>query len=128
MSAHDRASVPVTMEGPFGIGSDLWPGASKLIEECGELVQVLGKLIATGGDTAHWDGSDLGDRLVEEIGDVLAAANFFAWVNRLPQDQISVREHRKRHLFMFWQQEQSGRTRPSEPAQKADSRQAGSGP
>jgi hypothetical protein len=34
---------------PFAIGSDAWPGTSKLLEEQGELVQVLGKLMATGG-------------------------------------------------------------------------------
>lgn len=31
--------------GDFSIGGTLWPGLSKLIEECGEVLQVGGKLI-----------------------------------------------------------------------------------
>jgi len=37
--------------GDFSIGSAVWPGVSKVIEEMGELQQVLGKLIAVAGDT-----------------------------------------------------------------------------
>jgi len=63
--------------GDFSIrGATVWPGLSKLIEECGELVQVAGKLIETHGEVRHWDGSNLRDRITEEIGDVMAACYF----------------------------------------------------
>lgn len=35
-------------EGPFSIGSTTWPGVSRVLEELGELGQVLGKLIGSG--------------------------------------------------------------------------------
>lgn len=68
---------------PYSIGSDAWPGLSKLIEECGETIQVAGKLMGTGGAVEHWDGSNLGDRLIEEIGDLQAAIEFFVETNDL---------------------------------------------
>jgi NTP pyrophosphatase (non-canonical NTP hydrolase) len=58
----------------FFIGADVWPGLSKLIEEAGEVVQVCGKLIATGGEPKHYDGTNLEHRLADELGDLLAAA------------------------------------------------------
>lgn len=39
----------------FAIGSPVWPGLSKLAEEAGETLQVVGKLMGTGGESAHWD-------------------------------------------------------------------------
>lgn len=52
-------------------------GLAKLIEEAGELQQVAGKMLAWW-DTSipHWDGSDLTERLSEELGDVMAACEF----------------------------------------------------
>ena len=55
--------------GPYSIGSDHWPGLSKVIEECGEVIQAAGKIIAANGDGQHWDGSDLRQRLEDEIAD-----------------------------------------------------------
>jgi hypothetical protein len=66
--------------GDFSIGSAVWPGTSKVIEETGELLQVIGKLIAVGGATEHWDG-DLRKKLVEEAADVAAAVAFFVHEN-----------------------------------------------
>ena len=37
--------------GDFAIGGEVWPGLGKLVEEMGELGTVLGKLIATRGQT-----------------------------------------------------------------------------
>jgi NTP pyrophosphatase (non-canonical NTP hydrolase) len=106
------ASTTVNIEGPYGIGSDCWPGTSKLIEECGELQQVLGKLIALGGATAHWDGSDLRERLIEEIGDVSAALNFFVTTNNLPMDRVVHRRATKSALFAYWHGEQQTAQKP----------------
>ncbi len=89
--------------GDFSIGSKVWPGTSKVIEEMGELQQVLGKLIAVAGDTQHWDG-DLRKRLIEEIGDLSAALDFFETENFTPQEalQISERIANKKQLFHQW--------------------------
>jgi NTP pyrophosphatase (non-canonical NTP hydrolase) len=93
--------------GPYSIGSEVWPGTSKVIEECGELAQVLGKLIALAGQTDHWDGSDLRERLHEEIADVRAALTFFAEANRLDHYRLADRTAEKVDLFRRWHREQS---------------------
>lgn len=86
----------------FAIGGALWPGTSKVIEECGEVCQVLGKLIGTGVATAHWDGTDLRERITEEVADLLAALNFFATWNDLDWQAINTRLNFKRSLFVEW--------------------------
>ncbi|MBO0610879.1 hypothetical protein [Myceligenerans salitolerans] len=88
--------------GPYSIGSESWPGASRIIEECGELLQVLGKLIGSGGSTAHWDGTDLGERLADEISDTRAALDYFISANNLPADVIDERTARKRAQYEKW--------------------------
>lgn len=91
-------------EGPFSIGSDTWPGISKLIEECGEVVQIAGKLIATGGRTDHWSGLDLGCELETEIGDLLGAIDFVRQHNGhlIRNHVIEARRDEKRQLFDDW--------------------------
>lgn len=59
----------------FAFGDDVWPGIAKLAEECGEVVQVIGKLMMTHGDRAHWSG-DLRTMLIEEMADVQASISF----------------------------------------------------
>src|SRR5580692_6487701 len=87
--------------GDFSIGSKVWPGTSKVIEEMGELQQVLGKLMATAGDTQHWDG-DLRKRLVEEIGDVTAALLFFQEEN-LEDVALDIIDRVQKKLVLFRQ-------------------------
>lgn len=89
----------------FAIGSPKWNGISKLDEEAGEVVQVIGKLMGTGGERMHWDGSDLRQRLIEEIGDVLAACEFVAITNDLETD-VEIRRDAKLKLFFKWNAEQ----------------------
>lgn len=89
-------------EGPFSIGQNLWPGIAKLAEECGELVQIIGKLIATGGRTDHWSGLDLRKELEDEMADVLAAINFVDRHNDLHSEHIAGRAHAKVILFEQW--------------------------
>lgn len=94
--------------GDFSIGSNVWPGTSKLLEEMGELRRVLGKLIATAGETTHWDGWDLRDRLVEEAADVAAALMFFQAMN-LSTDELARLDRRmveKVRLFNGWHMDQ----------------------
>jgi hypothetical protein len=92
--------------GPYSIGSDIWPGLSKVVEESGELGTILGKIMATGGSTHYWGGRDLRVELVDEIADLRAALDFFVSVN-LSDDQAAIkrladRERVKARLFTRW--------------------------
>lgn len=99
--------------GPYGIGSDHWPGLGKLVEEMAELGGELGKLIGSGGDRYHWTG-DLAVRIRGEIADVLAALDFFQEANPvlgmeehttlgMSGRQFMVqRRHWKHELFRAW--------------------------
>jgi NTP pyrophosphatase (non-canonical NTP hydrolase) len=94
--------------GEFSIGGKVWPGASKLIEEMGELQQVLGKLIGSHGEIDHYDGTDLEKRLVDEIADVLAAIAFFRRQNLSangPAQSIESRFGKKLALFEKWHEQ-----------------------
>lgn len=102
-SIHD-IPAPITGSGDFSIGGDLWPGLSKLVEECGEVLQVAGKLIGSEGRTDHWSG-DLRKMLVEEIGDLQAAIEFFITHSGLPKGDIQERRIEKRALFELWHRE-----------------------
>lgn len=90
------------MKPDFAFGSTIWPGLSKLLEESGETVQVIGKLIMTGGNTNHWDGTDLEKRLIEEMAD-LQAAIYFVVDNCLNDDsEFRQRSMMKLKLFEKW--------------------------
>lgn len=97
--------------GPYSIGGTPYPGLSKLIEEAGEVIQVAGKLIATGGASEHWDGSDLRARLQEEIADVMAACRFVIDWNGLDHEAIEDRMDDKQRLFDKWHREQRARAK-----------------
>lgn len=87
----------------FAIGDKEWAGLSKLVEECGEVQQVLGKLIGSRGDVNHYDGSNLRDRLEEELADLLAAIMFFTMANGLgASGNIGERAKQKYELFVQW--------------------------
>lgn len=90
----------------YSIGSEKWNGLSKLIEECGEVVQVGGKIIATGGNFEHWDGTNLRQRIVEEMGDVHAAIRFLIEQNDINISEIVTRSDAKLKLFRKWNKEQ----------------------
>ena len=88
---------------PFGIGSDHLPGLSKLIEEQGEVLQKIGKIIGTGTLGEHWDGKGLlKDRLEDEIADVRAAQAFVAKHNNLNWGKIEKRASKKFSKFERW--------------------------
>ena len=97
-------SPALTGSGDYSIGSKVWPGMSKVIEEMGELAQVFGKLMGTGGEPKHWDGSNLRERLIEELADVYAAVQFFAANNLTKEEQFewAKRIGKKRELFDEW--------------------------
>jgi NTP pyrophosphatase (non-canonical NTP hydrolase) len=89
----------------FAIGDDQWPGLSKLSEEAGEVVQVIGKLMGTHGKSRHWDGTDLRQRLIEEIADVIAACELVIELNDL--EGIEKRKQQKLALFHEWHDKQT---------------------
>lgn len=94
--------------GDYSIGSAKWPGLAKVMEECGEVIQVAGKLIAAGGRNTHWDQAASGSptpltgRLEDEIADTHAALLFLIETNRLDADRISERANRKLKMFRGW--------------------------
>ncbi|MGI5131276.1 hypothetical protein ACQEVB_31040 [Pseudonocardia sp. CA-107938] len=75
----------------------------------GELYQVLGKLIGAGGDIAHWDGTDLRTRVIEEVADVMGALEFFVATNELPRDIIDARAAEKLRSYNRWHLDHGGR-------------------
>ena len=64
-----------------------WFGIHKLVEEMGELLQVIGKL-GEYPEGDHPDGAgDLTVRLREELTDVKAAIAYFEERNQIPEDR-----------------------------------------
>lgn len=91
---------------PFQLGSRVWPGLSKLTEEAGEVVQVAGKLMGTGGDHDHWDGTDLRVRIAQEVADLSAACRAFFQLNDYAGSPwVLEREIQKYHQFIDWHNE-----------------------
>lgn len=92
----------------FAIGDRDLPGLSKVTEEAGELLQVVGKLMATHGMAEHWDGTNLRERFVLELGD-LAAAVQFVITHALTDAELRMyraRVREKFEKFMQWHDEQ----------------------
>lgn len=89
----------------MAIGSTVWPGLAKLAEECGELQQIIGKLMAyPEGD--HPDGAGpLVERLQEELADVSGAVNFVVAINDdIDGDKHAHRASAKFGRFLGWHQ------------------------
>jgi len=105
---HLPATIPsrpvarVLGSGDFSIGGHVWPGISKLIEECGEVIQVAGKLLGSRGEPKHWDGSDLKVRIEEELGDLLGAMRFVVARCRLDAEAVERRALVKQATFDRW--------------------------
>ena len=88
--------------GDYSIGSRVWPGLSKLIEESGEVGQVCGKVIGANGKKVHFDSSDLKERLEGELGDLLAAIDFVMQHNDLSNEVIQAQRLKKLDRFNRW--------------------------
>lgn len=95
----------------FDIGSKPgleYPGVSKLVEETGELLQVIGKLMATGDSPEHWSGADLRQEFVIELADVHAALSFVSQ-HVLSPDEVArmiLRSQQKLARLAEWQEAQ----------------------
>lgn len=83
-------------------------GLAKLIEECGELIQVAGKKLAYFNTDDHPDGSgSLSRRLEDEIADVRAACQFVTRRFNLDAGRIDGRVFQKIDLFEEWHADRS---------------------
>lgn len=91
---------------PYCIGSDEWNGLSKLIEECGEVLQTSGKIIGAEGAQRHWDGSNLVERFENELADLLAAITYILDHNSsLDVKRILLRSGAKLETFVKYDRE-----------------------
>ncbi len=78
-------------------------GIAKLIEECGELLQVLGKKLAYYTTDDHPDGAGpLTQRLEKEMADVYAAMDFVRGTLGLNGVAIEARRSDKLATFERW--------------------------
>lgn len=78
-------------------------GLPKLAEECGELLQVIGKRLAYYHTEYHPDrGPPLKNRLEDEMADVIAAIWFVAEKEGLGMTYINQRASQKLKQFQDW--------------------------
>jgi NTP pyrophosphatase (non-canonical NTP hydrolase) len=84
-------------------------GLVKLLEECGELVQIIGKKLAYWTTDDHPDGQGgIKARLENEIADVLGAIDVVIEGHHLDRDWIEHRRAGKAELFRRWRDELAG--------------------
>lgn len=92
----------------YAIGSRVWPGLAKLVEESGELQQVVGKLMAYPA-SPHPDGAgDLPGRLLDELSDVAVAIEYVVHANGLDHPTFFSRMREKVERFSRWHKEERG--------------------
>lgn len=82
--------------GPYGIGSDTWPGLSQLGEDAAQIVRRVSAII---GDDTHQDPAGLRASLQEELGDLRAAIDYVIGKNDLDWDAVNRRRDRKRGRY-----------------------------
>lgn len=77
-----------------------WYGIHKATEECGELLQCLGKLnvYPTG---VHPDGENWRQKVIEEIADVRAALDYFVDHNLSTEEDAEIEKRRLQKLVKF---------------------------
>jgi NTP pyrophosphatase (non-canonical NTP hydrolase) len=85
----------------FAIGDKEWPGISKLTEEAGEVLQIVGKLMGTGGNAAHWNVPDLRQALINELGDLQAAIALVVGLNFNDEERKFLKERADQKLAIF---------------------------
>lgn len=87
-------------------------GLNKVVEECGELVQVAAKRMAypRGKHPDEHREKPLNLRIEDEAGDVLAAVDFM--VARLGLDRLRVAFRRQKKLRLFRKWDKERRRRP----------------
>lgn len=88
----------------FTIGATTWPGLAKTAEECAELIHVIACLIAFPDGDRPDEDTPLNERLIEEMGDVLAAMSYAIAVNEpdISHEAVRTRAQEKLKLFLAW--------------------------
>lgn len=98
----DLADIPPSVKYIRADRVQQYLGIGKVVEESGELLQILGKLIAFPNNE-HPDGKgDLLIRASDEFADVKAANQYFVHVNGLDENYINKRSVTKFNQFMKW--------------------------
>ena len=78
-------------------------GLAKLIEECGELIQIAAKKQAYFDTDSHPDGAgSMKVRMEEEVADVIAACVFVTETFKLDGEKIEARAKKKLDRFRGW--------------------------
>lgn len=83
--------------GPYGIGSDTWPGLAMLAADAAEVVRVVRAIMGNGNGNGP-DAASLRESLQEELGDLRAAIDYVIGKNALDWDAVNRRRDRKRSL------------------------------
>lgn len=87
---------------PYCIGSPIFPGLAKHIEESSEVAIIIAKIMGCGHMGLHWDGQNLKEELEKELGDQLATLKFLAEQNDLDYDKIFERSLVKLKIYRRW--------------------------
>lgn len=82
---------------PYTMSSQDWPGLAKLAEECGELVQVIGRIIQ-----GYHPNGELLHNLIDEMGDVRASLIFVCESNGIPKKAVHDRADIKLEKYRGW--------------------------
>src|SRR5215472_11042214 len=103
VSRHQRASangelMAAERPGPYGIGSDTWPGLSQLAADAAQVARRADAIIGddTRQDDTCQDTAGLRVSLQEELGDLRAAIDYVIGKNDLDWDAVNRRRDRKR--------------------------------
>jgi hypothetical protein len=83
---------------PYGIGSDTWPGLSRLAADAAQVARVARTIIGTGNDTQE-DAAVQRERLQEQLGDLRAAIDYVIGKNGLDWTAVNRRRDRKRSQY-----------------------------
>jgi hypothetical protein len=83
---------------PYGIGSDTWPGLSRLAADAAQVARAAAAIISTGNDTAQ-DAAVQRENLQEQLGDLRAAIDYVIGKNALDWAAVNRRRDRKRSLY-----------------------------
>ena len=83
---------------PYGIGSDTWPGLSRLAADAAQVARAARTIIGTANDT-HEDAAVQRERLQEQLGDLRAAIDYVIGKNALDWTAVNRRRDRKRTQY-----------------------------
>jgi hypothetical protein len=86
--------------GPYSIGSETWPGLSRLAADAAQVVRVACTIMGNGCDAQREaETGGLRESLQEELGDLRAAIDYVIGKNALDWDAVNRRRDRQRSLY-----------------------------